>query len=244
MAYTGQPVPTTVYNVGAAKISDGKSVRVSVPANSGEIKAGDFVYFGGFLGVAMQSLANDTVAAQDLILQIEVAEYETDQTNEAQEFKAGTKIYWDNTNKEFTETPTAIFAGVVTAAKDDAGVIWFVLMPGIINDAAAEVIAAEVIGELTTLTTTEKGSVVGAINEVNTAVGAAAGVIGDLDDLTTTEKDTVVEAINEVDADATAALARVAANVVCAEDASAEDVRTALRGLLAALETAGLMAAE
>lgn len=207
MAYTGQPVPTTVYNVGAAKISDGKSVRVSVPANSGEIKAGDFAYFGGFLGVAMQSLANDTVAAQDLILQIEVAEYETDQTNEAQDFDAGTKIYWDNTNKEFTETPTAIFAGVVTAAKDDAGVMWFVLMPGIINDAAAEV-----IGELTVLTTTEKGSVVGAINEV--------------------------------DADATAALARVAANVACAEDASAEDVRTALRGLLAALEAAGLMAAE
>lgn len=239
MAYVGQPVPTTVYNVGAAKISDGKSVRVSVPANSGEIKAGDFVYFGGFLGVAMQSLANDAVGAQDLILQIEVAEYETNQTKETDDFAAGTKIYWDNTNKEFTETPTAIFAGVVTAAKDDAGVIWFVLMPGIINDEAAEV-----IGELTALTTTEKGSVVGAINEVNTAVGAAAGVIGDLDDLTTTEKDTVVEAINEVDADATAALARVAANVVCAEDASAEDVRTALRGLLAALETAGLMAAE
>lgn len=206
MAYTGQPVPTTVYNVGAAKISDGKSVRVSVPANSGVVKAGDFVYFGGFLGVAMASLENDIAAAQDLILQIEVAEYETDQINEAQEFKAGTKIYWDNTNKEFTETPTAIFAGVVTAAKDDAGVIWFVLMPGIINDAAAEV-----IGELTTLTTTEKGSVVGAINEV--------------------------------DANANTALARVAANVTCAEDADAAAVLVALRGLLAALETAGLMAA-
>lgn len=206
MAYTGQPVPTTVYNVGAAKISDGKSVRVSVPANSGKITAGNFAYFGGFLGVAMKTLENDTVGAQDLILQIEVAEYETDQTNEAQEFKAGTKIYWDNTNKEFTETPTAIFAGVVTAAKDDAGVIWFVLMPGIINDAAAEV-----IGELTTLTTTEKGSVVGAINEV--------------------------------DANVNTALARVAANVTCAEDADAAAVLVALRGLLAALKTAGLMAA-
>ncbi len=238
MAYTGQPVPTTVYNVGAAKISDGKSVRVSVPANSGKITAGNFAYFGGFLGVAMKTLENDAVGAQDLILQIEVAEYETDQTNEAQEFKAGTKIYWDNTNKEFTETPTAIFAGVVTAAKDDAGVIWFVLMPGIINDEAAEV-----IGELTTLTTTEKGSVVGAINEVDADATAVGGTIGELTTLTTTEKDTVVGAINEVDADATTALARVAANVVCAEDASAEDVRTALRGLLAALEAAGLMAA-
>ena len=220
MAYTGQPVPTTVYNVGAAKISDGKSVRVSVPANSGEIKAGDFAYFGGFLGVAMQSLANDTVAAQDLILQIEVAEYETDQTNEAQDFDAGTKIYWDNTNKEFTETPTAIFAGVVTAAKDDAGVMWFVLMPGVIHDAAAEVIgevgelivlATEAIGELTVLTTTEKGSVVGAINDV--------------------------------DANVNTALTRVAANVTCAENADAAAVLVALRGLLAALETAGLMAA-
>ncbi len=214
MAYTGQPVPTTVYNVGSAKISDGKSVRVSVPANSGEIKAGDFVYFGGFLGVAMQSLANDTVAAQDLILQIEVAEYETDQTNEAQDFDAGTKIYWDNTEKEFTETPTAVFAGVVTAAKDDAGVIWFVLTPGIINDAAAEV-----IGELTTLTTTEKGSVVGAINDVDASAAAAQ-------------------------TDATTALGRVAANVACSAEATAEDVRAALIALLAALEGAGLMAAE
>jgi len=86
-------------------------------------------------------------------------------------------------------------------------------VPGIINDEAAEV-----IGDLTGLTTTEQGTVVGAINEVNASAIAAK-------------------------ADATAALARVATNVVCAEAADADAVRTALMDLLAALETAGLMAA-
>lgn len=198
MAYIGQPVPTMVETVGAAKISDGKSVRVSVPANSGDITAGEFCYFGGFLGVAMQNLSNNTSAAQDLILQIEVAEDETKQLTDGQDFDAGTKIYWNNTTKKFTETPTTVFAGVVTNGKDNDGVIWFVLMPGIINDQAAEV-----IGALTDLDTTDKSSVVGAINEV---------------------------------------AARVASNVTCADDADADAVRTALRELLAALETAGLMA--
>lgn len=214
MTYKGQPVPSTTYNLGAAKVSDGKSVRVSVPANSGEVKLQKFAYFGGFLGVATQNLANDAAKAQDLILQIEVAEYETDQIDKTQDFAAGTKIYWDDTNKEFSETPTAIFAGVVTAAKDANDVIWFVLMPGIINDAAADV-----IGDLTTLTTTEQGTVVGAINEVDASATAAQD-------------------------DATTALSRVAANVACAEAATAEEVHTAFRALLAALTTAGLMAAE
>ena len=119
----------------------------------------------------------------------------------------GTKIYWDDTEKEFTETPTPVLAGVVTVAKDAGGVIWFRVAPGIINDEAATA-----IGMMTTLTTTKKS--------------------------------TLVEAINEVDAHADAALARVAENVACAEDASDEAVRTALRALLAALEAAGLMAAE
>lgn len=53
------------------------------------------------------------------------------------------------------------------------------------------------IGDLSTLTTTAKSSLVSAVNEVNANSGVA--LIGDLDSLTTTEKSTVVGAINEVD---------------------------------------------
>lgn len=206
MSYTGQPVPSTTYQSARAKVGDGKSVRVSVPPNSGDIAAGQLCYFDGFLGFAMQSLANNATAAQDLILQIEIAEYETDQVLATDTMSKGAKVYWDAVNKRLTETPTAVFAGVVTVAKDANNVIWFLLTPGIMSDDVADL-----VGNLTTLTTTDKGSTVAAINEVDEKVGTALG--------------------------------RVAANVVCAEDADATAVRTALRELLAALEAAGLMAA-
>jgi len=195
------------------KVSDGKSVRVTVPENT-TVEQGAFVRLDGFLGLAAQHVVTGAGETKGLVLNIEPGEYETSQIDKTQSFAVGTKIYWDDTEKEFTETPTPVLAGVVTAAKDAGGVIWFRLAPGIINDEAAEA-----IGAMTTLTTTEKGSLVGAINEVNANADAAQ-------------------------ADATAALARVAANVACAADATAEDVRTALRALLAALQAAGLMAAE
>lgn len=51
-----------------------------------------------------------------------------------------------------------------------------------------------VIGDLNDLTTTDKDSIVDAINEVVTSLNK----IGDLNDLTTTDKDNLVDAINEV----------------------------------------------
>jgi hypothetical protein len=237
MSQTGSPITSTTYQQARAKVSDGKSVRVSVPANSGDIAAGQICYFGGFLGFAMTDLTNSATAAQDLILQIGIAEYETDVIDTSKTFAAGTKIYWDDTEKELTETATDVFAGVVTSAKDDNDVIWFILTPGIVNSAETDV-----IGDLTDLDTTDKTSAVDAINEVNTNADAANTAIGTLTSLTTTEKTNLVGAINEVDADVTTALARVAANVTCAADAEAAAVRTALIALLTALETAGLMA--
>lgn len=53
------------------------------------------------------------------------------------------------------------------------------------------------IGTMTNLTTTEKSSLVGAINEVNTS----ASKVGNLSSLTTSDKTSVVGAINEVDGD-------------------------------------------
>jgi predicted RecA/RadA family phage recombinase len=195
------------------KVSDGKSVRVSVPENT-TVEQGAFVLLDGFLGLAAQKVVTGAGETKNLVLNIEPGEYETSQIDKTQDFAVGTKIYWDSTTKKFTETPTAVLAGVVTNAKDAGGVIWFRVAPGIINDEAATA-----IGTLTSLTTTAKTNLVAAVNEVDTAAAAAQ-------------------------ADATTALARVAANVACAEAATAEEVRTALRALLAALQAAGLMAAE
>ena len=226
------------------KVSDGKSVRVSVPENT-TVEQGAFALLDGFLGLAAQKVVTGAGETKNLVLNIEPGEYETSQIDATQDFAVGTKIYWDSTTKKFTETPTAVLAGVVTNAKDAGGVIWFRVAPGIINDEAATS-----IGTMTALTTTEKGTLVEAINEVDANADAANAAIGTLAELTTTEKGTAVGAINEVDtaaaaaqADATTALGRVAANVACADDANAEAVRTALRALLAALQAAGLMAA-
>lgn len=54
------------------------------------------------------------------------------------------------------------------------------------------------IGDLTNLTTTDKTSVVNAINEVNHLGNDAITMIGDLNDLTTSDKSNLVNAINEV----------------------------------------------
>ena len=227
------------------KVSDGMSVRVTVPENT-TVEQGAFALLDGFLGLAAQKVVTGAGETKGLVLNIEPGEYETSQIDATQDFAVGTKIYWDSTAKKFTETPTAVLAGVVTLAKDAGGVIWFRVAPGIINDEAATA-----IGTLTSLTTTAKTNLVAAVNEVDAHADAANAAIGTLAELTTTEKGTAVGAINEVDtaaaaaqADATTALGRVAANVACADDANAEAVRTALRALLAALQAAGLMAAQ
>ena len=166
MAYKGQPVPSTTYQKGYFKVSDGKSVEVSVPANS-DLKAGQFAYLDGFLGVItrdVKTAANETAKA---ILIIEVAEYETDQIDDSKTFAKGNKVYWDNTNKRFTTDTTGIFAGVVTNAKDSNGVIWFVLWPGFVNETALQV-----IGNLNDLNTTDNQTLVDAINEVAGRVAA------------------------------------------------------------------------
>ena len=56
------------------------------------------------------------------------------------------------------------------------------------------------IGDLSTLTTDEKTTIVGAINEVDAHADANKAEIGNLSALTTDEKATLVGAINEVDA--------------------------------------------
>ena len=122
MAYKGQPVPSTVYNLGGGKISDGKSIRVKATE---DVTAGKFYYFDGFLGCAFQ----DAKANDEVILNIEPAEYETDQikTSDSTSMVKGTDIFWDKNNKYFTVSGTDVYAGKITAPADANNVIWFKL---------------------------------------------------------------------------------------------------------------------
>ncbi len=57
------------------------------------------------------------------------------------------------------------------------------------------------VGDLDDLTTTDKDSVVDAINELDTDLGSVETDVGDLTQLTTTAQSDLVSAINEVDGD-------------------------------------------
>lgn len=146
MAYKGQPVPTRVHQHARAKVSDGKSVRVTVPPNSGDIVAGKLYEFDGFLGFAVRgeqpmpwvkpgNALDDSDQPQELILNIEQAEYETDQIASTGDFERGTLIYWDSQAKELTEDPEGNRpAGRITVSKDANNVIWFILGPQVFPD--------------------------------------------------------------------------------------------------------------
>ena len=76
------------------------------------------------------------------------------------------------------------------------------------------------IGDMSTLTTDEKTTLVGAINEVDAHVDANKAEIGDLSGLTTDEKATLVGAINEVDAHADTGISKADAAQVTADNAT------------------------
>lgn len=121
MSYKGQPVPSTVYNEYRAKVSDGKSVKVTA---TGKVESGKFYEIDGFFGSAMQSVSS----GEEVILNIEQAEYETDQIETTEEFDVGDLIYFKD--GKFTITATdARLVGRVTQGKDDNNVIWFILGP-------------------------------------------------------------------------------------------------------------------
>lgn len=213
MAYTGQPVPSTVYNIGYGKISDGKSVKVTVPEST-KVEAGKFYLLDGFLGCAVQSVETGAGETAEVVLNIEQAEYETDQTKEADRatMAVGTDIYWDKDNKYFTLSGTDIYAGKITAAADENRVIWFKLAecPFSLDDVTT--LAAQV-GTLGSLTTTAKNSIVAAVNEVNAKVAGKVDPIADVENLSVSD----------------------ATNL--------QAVATQLNALITALTAAGLMAA-
>lgn len=88
-----------------------------------------------------------------------------------------------------------------------------------ITDKIADLYAK--IGDMTTLTTDEKTTLVGAINEVDAHADANKAEIGDRSELTTDEKATLVRAINEVDAHADTAQQAADAAQTTADEAHA-----------------------
>jgi len=112
----------------ARKVSDGRSVKVTVPAGAGTVQAGTFAEVAGFVGLAMQTASE----GQPVVLLIEQAEYETSQINPADAFAVGDPVYWDAGNQRLTTSDGGganRLVGRVTQAKDANGVIWFVLGP-------------------------------------------------------------------------------------------------------------------
>lgn len=73
---------------------------------------------------------------------------------------------------------------------------------GIYNAQAQATLNETAIGDLSTLDTTAKSSLVNAINEVNTNTDSNTTNIGNLSNLTTTANTNLVSAINEVDSEA------------------------------------------
>lgn len=131
MAYVGQPVPSKIYSIGGGKVSDGKSVRVTVPENT-VIEAGKFYLLDGWFGCAFQSVTTGAGETAEVTLNIEQGEYETDQVAEADTLAAGTLVYWDDTAKALTEsdgTGANRLIGRITVGKDTNNVVWFILGP-------------------------------------------------------------------------------------------------------------------
>lgn len=120
----------------ARKISEGRSVKVTVPAGTGTVQANTFAEVSGFFGLAVNTAAE----GQQVVLLIEQAEYETRQINTADAFNVGDNVYWNPTTKLLTTQATRTegattynnrHVGRVTQAKDANNVIWFVLGPQI-----------------------------------------------------------------------------------------------------------------
>lgn len=118
----GQPVPTETHDAYRAKVSDGKSVTVIVPDDH-EVEVNELCLIDGHLGFASQSADE----GEEVILNVERAEFETDQIDTSHDYKIGAVVYFDESENGLTEDKTDRIAGIVTNSKDENNVIWFLL---------------------------------------------------------------------------------------------------------------------
>lgn len=133
MAYKGQPVPSTVKQIARAKVSDGKSVLVTVPEKT-TVEAQSLVLLDGFFGIAMEGVVTAAGETAEIALNIAQEEYETDQITAADAFNKGDLVYYKGSTKKLTTVagvdPDANrLVGKVTVKKDASNVINFILLP-------------------------------------------------------------------------------------------------------------------
>ena len=111
-----------VYDGTGAGVEKDENVKLSGGLD-GAVDAKDFCLIDHFFGMAF----NSGEAGAEVVLDLELAEYETDQLKSGDTFAVGQVVYWDPDNLYFTETPGALTAvGIVTQALD-SGVIHFKL---------------------------------------------------------------------------------------------------------------------
>lgn len=140
MAYIGQPIATTVTHISQLKVSDGKSVQVTVPANSG-VEAGNFYLIDGFFGAVLKTVkAEDNTAGTKVALQLEPCEYITDQILVSKTFAMGAELYYNKSTKKFTDEAAAglLLVGKVSAPKDGANTIQFIRYPQVTEVPSSE----------------------------------------------------------------------------------------------------------
>lgn len=114
------------------KVAGARSVKVTVPVST-EIVQGNFYLLAGFFGMALQSVTTDAATTSEVILEIDQAEYETDQITEADAFAVGAPVYWDDATSLMTVVAGENRqVGRVTTAKDANNVIWFILGPQVV----------------------------------------------------------------------------------------------------------------
>ena len=131
MSFNGQPVATTVTHISQFKVSDGKSVQVNVPAETGVV-AGNFYVIDGFFGAVLKTVkAEDNTAGTKVALQLEPCEYITDQILVSKTFAIGAELYYNKSTKKFTDEAAAglLLVGKVSAPKDGANTIQFIRYP-------------------------------------------------------------------------------------------------------------------
>jgi len=123
MAFDGQPVPSTEYQIPQPKVSDGQSVVVTA---TGDVVAGEFYEIKGFLGVAMTNV----VGGGTVVLNIEQAEYQTTKVASGKTFTVGQIVYWNGekfTSDEKQGTTPNRVAGRCTSWDDTNNVLTFIL---------------------------------------------------------------------------------------------------------------------
>lgn len=118
----GQPVPTETHDAYRAKVSDGKSVTVTVPKDY-EVEVNELCLIDGHLGFSFQSADE----GEEVTLNVERGEFETDQIDPSHDYDIGAVVYFDESEGRLTEDETDRMAGIVTNPKDEDNVIWFLL---------------------------------------------------------------------------------------------------------------------